>query len=120
MYGTGDAGVATGGLDTAVLQNRAATIAGMLGAIANERRLRLLCRLASAGEATVTELAGAAGLSASATSQHLGRMRDEAIVTFRREGRTLWYRVADPRIERLLATLQHLFCALPDNPRSKD
>lgn len=120
MYGTGDAGVTTKVLDTAELQRSASTIAGILGAIANERRLRLLCRLASAGEATVTELAGDVGLSASATSQHLGRMRDETIVTFRKDGRTLRYRIADPRIDRLLATLQHLFCTPPDHSQPQD
>ena len=37
-------------------------------------------------------------------------MRDEGIVTFRRESQTLWYRIADPRIEQLFATLHGLFC----------
>jgi ArsR family transcriptional regulator len=37
-------------------------------------------------------------------------MREEGLVTFRRESQTLWYRIADPRIEQLFATLHRLFC----------
>jgi ArsR family transcriptional regulator len=107
-------------LDTVRLKDRAATIAGILATLANERRLRLLCRLAGGGEATASALAAEAGLSPSATSQHLGRMRDQAIVAFRKDGRTLWYRVADPRIGRLLLTLQHLFCDPTDDLQPKD
>ena len=50
------------------------------------------------------------GAFQSALSQHLAKMRDEGIVTFRRESQTLWYRIADPRIEQLFATLHGLFC----------
>ena len=55
-------------------------------------------------------LAEAVGLSQSAMSQHLAKMRDERLVTFRRESQTLWYRIADPRIEQLFAALHRLFC----------
>jgi ArsR family transcriptional regulator len=37
-------------------------------------------------------------------------MREEGLVTFRRESQTLWYRIADPRIEQLFAVLHRLFC----------
>ena len=37
-------------------------------------------------------------------------MRDEGIVAFRKESQTVWYRIADPRIEKLFATLHRLFC----------
>ena len=55
-------------------------------------------------------LAEAVGLSQSALSQHLAKMREEGLVTFRRESQTLWYRIADPRIEQLFAALHRLFC----------
>ena len=55
-------------------------------------------------------LAEAVGLSQSALSQHLAKMRAEGLVTFRRESQTLWYRIADPRIEQLFAALHRLFC----------
>ena len=67
-------------------------------------------KLVEHGERTVTDLAADAGLSQSALSQHLAKMRDEGLVAFRRESQTLWYRVADPRAETLLATLYQLYC----------
>ena len=88
--------------DVAVLEGRAAAVAGIVRALANERRLMILCKLVEWGEATVSTLAEAVDLSPSALSQHLAKMRDEGIVAFRRESRTLWYRIADPRIEQLI------------------
>jgi ArsR family transcriptional regulator len=93
------------------LEDKTAEVADILRALANERRLAILCKLVERGEASVNSLAAAVGLSQSALSQHLARMREEGLVTFRRESQTLWYRIADPRIEELLATLHKLFCA---------
>jgi len=50
------------------------------------------------------------GLSQSALSQHLAKMRGEGLVAFRRESQALWYRIADPRTEALLASLYQLYC----------
>ena len=72
-------------LDTATLERKAAAVADMLRAIANERRLMILCKLVEWGEANVSALAEAVGLSQSALSQHLAKMRDEDLITFRRE-----------------------------------
>jgi ArsR family transcriptional regulator len=99
-------------LDLDQFHGQATEVAGILRALANERRLMILCRLVELGEATVTSLAETVGLSQSALSQHLARMREEGIVTFRRESQTLWYRIADPRIEQLFATLHRLFCTV--------
>ena len=97
-------------IDPRALEARASEVAGILGALANNRRLLILCRLVEVGEATVGWLADEIGLSQSALSQHLARMREEGIVTFRRDAQTLWYRIADRRIESLLATLHRLYC----------
>ena len=97
------------------LHPQAGEVARLLRALSNERRLMILCKLVELGEAKVTSLAEAVGLSQSALSQHLAKMRDEGIVTFRRESQTLWYRIADARIEQLFATLHELFCT-PDKP----
>ncbi len=91
-------------------QANALEVADILRALANERRLMILCKLVEKGEATVGTLVAEVGISQSALSQHLGRMRDEGVVTFRRESQTLWYRIADPRIEQLMAELYRLFC----------
>jgi DNA-binding transcriptional ArsR family regulator len=58
----------------------------------------------------VNSLADSIELSPSALSQHLAKMRQEGLVTYRRESQTLWYRIADPHIESLLTTLHELYC----------
>ena len=97
-------------LDLERFEKKATEVADILRALANERRLMILCKLVEWGEANVGTLAEAVGLSQSALSQHLARMREEGIVTSRRESQTIWYRVADPRIEQLFASLYELFC----------
>ncbi len=97
--------------DVATFEANATMVATMLRALANERRLMVLCKLVEWGEGSVGALAEAIGLSQSATSQHLAKMRDEGLVAFRREGQTLWYRIAEPRIELLLAYLHKLYCS---------
>jgi ArsR family transcriptional regulator, virulence genes transcriptional regulator len=92
------------------IEKAAGEVAGILRALANERRLLILCKLVEWGEANVNALAETVGLSQSALSQHLAKMREEGLVAFRRESQTLWYRIADPRIEELLATLHALYC----------
>jgi DNA-binding transcriptional ArsR family regulator len=107
-----------GELDSVALERKAAEVADILRALANERRLMILCKLVEWGEASVGALAGAVGLSQSALSQHLAKMRDENLVAFRRESQTLWYRIADPRVEELFFTLHRLFCQ-PDSKSKK-
>jgi ArsR family transcriptional regulator len=103
--------VAGADFDPEMMEAKAGEVAGILRALANEKRLLILCKLVEWGEANVTTLAGAVGLSQSALSQHLAKMRDEGLVAFRRDSQTLWYRIADPRIEELFGTLHRLFCA---------
>jgi len=88
----------------------AAEVAAVMRALANERRLMILCRLVERREASVNALAAEIGLGQSATSQHLAKMREEGIVAYRRDGQTLWYRIADPRIARILKLLHDLYC----------
>ena len=97
-------------MDLATFAANAGTVADLLKALGNQRRLMVMCKLAEHGEMTVGALADEVGLSQSALSQHLARMRGEGLVAFRRESQALWYRIADPRCERLLATLYELYC----------
>jgi ArsR family transcriptional regulator, virulence genes transcriptional regulator len=106
-------------IDFASMEDKAAEVAGILRSLANARRLLILCKLVEWGEANVTSLAEAVGLSQSALSQHLARMRQEGVVAFRRDAQTLWYRIADPRIDRLFGTLHHLFCQDQPSPKRK-
>ncbi|ABE37601.1 transcriptional regulator, ArsR family [Rhodopseudomonas palustris BisB5] len=88
----------------------AARVATVLRALGNTRRLMILCRLIETGEMTVGALADSIGISQSALSQHLARLRDDGIVTYRRDSQSVWYRIAEPRIEQLIAELHRLFC----------
>ena len=58
----------------------------------------------------VGDLATAVGLSQSALSQHLARMREEGLVTTRREAQTIFYRIANENAQRLLILLKDIYC----------
>ena len=96
--------------DLSVLRRNADAATSMLRALANERRLMILCLLISDEELSSGELAEEVGLSQSAASQHLAKMRDEGLITFRREAQSIHYRIADPNVKRLIATLKTIFC----------
>jgi ArsR family transcriptional regulator len=83
---------------------------GLLKALASEPRLLVLCYLAEVGEMSVGDLTDQVGLSQSALSQHLGKLRDEGLVATRKEAQTVFYRVCDPKAEQLLMLLHDLFC----------
>lgn len=97
-------------MDLVTFETKAASVARLLRAMGNASRLMLLCKLVEHGEMAAGHLAREVGLSQSACSQHLGKMRDEGLVAFRRESQTLWYRIADQRTEALMAELYHLYC----------
>jgi ArsR family transcriptional regulator, virulence genes transcriptional regulator len=84
--------------------------AALLKAMANDSRLLVLCHLSDAGELSVTDLVTRVGLGQSAMSQHLARLRDEGLVSTRKEAQTVFYRVSDPKAEQLLGLLHDLFC----------
>ncbi len=81
-----------------------------LKALANAHRLMVLCELLK-GEACVTELQNAVGLSQSSLSQHLARLRQDDLVKTRRESRTIYYSLTDERVRRMIALLHDIFCA---------
>jgi DNA-binding transcriptional ArsR family regulator len=98
----------------------AAEAAQFMKLLANEHRLLVLCHLLAAGEASVSSLVEEVGLSQSALSQHLAKLREDGLVAFRRDAQTLFYRVCDPRAERILAMLKDIFCptigTMKENP----
>ncbi len=89
---------------------RTAEAAGLLKALANEKRLMILCKLLELGEMSVMSLCDEVGLSQSALSQHLAKMRDEKIIDFRRNGQTIYYHVSSPDVNRILKTLKSIYC----------
>ena len=100
-----------GGMDVALMEVHAAEAAGLLRLLANERRLLLLCILIVEGEAHVGRLAERVGLSQPAASQHLAKLREDGLVATRRTWTTIHYRIADPRVARVIATLRDVFCS---------
>jgi DNA-binding transcriptional ArsR family regulator len=92
------------------LEPHAAEAAAFLKLLANEHRLLVLCHLLIAGESSVSSLVEEVGLSQSALSQHLAKLREDGLVNFRRDSQTLYYRVCDERAERVLAILKDIFC----------
>jgi len=97
--------------------------AGLLKAMSNEHRLLILCHLVSERELSAGAIVERIGLSQSALSQHLARLRSEGLVAFRRESQTLYYRIADLRAGQVLELLRDIFCpelepaAKPSGPR---
>ena len=96
--------------DIALLEDKAVEAAEFLKLLANPQRLLILCRLAVEREMSVGELEEASGLSQSALSQHLAKLRDDGLVATRREAQTIHYRVADKNVQRVLALLKDIFC----------
>lgn len=91
-------------------EEQAAQAAGLLRALANESRLLILCYLIEADELSVGDLVERLGLSQSALSQHLAKLREEGLVSTRRESQTIYYRVCDPNAGQVLSLLHDLFC----------
>lgn len=94
----------------ATMRDAAEEAARLLKAMSNEHRLLILCHLVGR-EMTVSELVEAIGLSQSALSQHLAKLRHHRLVRTRRQAQNIYYRLASPAVERLLETLYDLYCA---------
>jgi len=61
-------------------------------------------------EVPVNGLADSVGLSQSALSQHLAKMRQEGLLATRREGTTVFYRIGDAKVRKVLALLKSIYC----------
>ncbi|MDQ1901152.1 metalloregulator ArsR/SmtB family transcription factor [Paracoccus sp. WLY502] len=104
-----NANIQDGDKATRALQDRADHVAGRLALVANAKRLLILCELTK-GERSVGALQQAVGLSQSALSQHLAKLREAQMVDTRRESQTIFYRISDPDLEVLMAALYDAFC----------
>jgi len=91
------------------LRGNAQTASDFLKAISHEGRLMILCHLVT-GEKSVTELEELLSARQAAVSQQLSRLRLEGLVVPRREGKAIYYRLADDRPRKMLETVYELFC----------
>lgn len=103
--------------DPKVLEAKAGEAARFLEALANPRRLMILCSLAD-GERSSGELARLVGLQQAALSQHLARLRQQNIVATRRESQMIYYRLASPAAVAVINTLADIFCRPAKTKRS--
>ena len=94
---------------TEMAQN-ASDAATYLKTLAHEGRLMILCHVGS-GEKSVGELEQLLDLRQAAVSQMLARLRDDGLVTTRREGKTIFYALADDKTAEVISMLYRLFCA---------
>jgi ArsR family transcriptional regulator len=88
---------------------KARIASNFLKAISHEGRLMILCHLVS-GEKSVTELEDLISARQAAVSQQLSRLRLEGLVVPRRDGKIIYYRLADDKPKRILDAVYDLFC----------
>jgi len=96
-------------IDPQALRLAAGEAVCALKLLANEDRLLLLCQL-SLGEACVSELEEQLDIRQPTLSQQLGVLRSEGVVATRRQGKHIFYSVADPAMLEILAVLYRLYC----------
>ncbi len=96
------------------LSTKAGEAARLLTALANESRLMILCELIE-GELSVGALVAAVGLTQSALSQHLAKLRAAGIVATRRDAQTIYYRLSSDAAASVMRTLAGIYC----RPRSR-
>lgn len=100
------------------MESKANEVAGLLKGLASHHRIKVLCVLAD-GEKSVTELMTATGIAQTSMSQHLHKLRNENIVDYRREHRTLYYSITNDVVRQLLDVLHKNYCSPSPNKRRK-
>jgi len=100
------------------LRESAGKASELLAALGNDNRLMILCHLLQ-GEKRVSELVDLVGLSQSALSQQLSKLRAIGLVGYRREGQSIYYRISSEEALRVLETLGEIYCP-PDAPQKAE
>ena len=100
-------------LDLDQMRERAQRAHALMKAMGNEHRLLILCQILH-GEKSVGELERAIGLSQSALSQHLARLRHDGLVRTRRQAQTIFYSLEGREARAIIETLYRLYCVDPD------
>lgn len=92
-----------------VMKRNSAKAEAMLKLLANAKRLLVLCHLLK-GEQSVGQLADSVGLSQSAISQHLAKMRESGLIDYNKKGQEVYYRIINHEVEAILSTLYLIYC----------
>ncbi|GGI68952.1 ArsR/SmtB family transcription factor [Shewanella gelidii] len=93
-----------------LMQERADHAVVLLKALANERRLFILCYLLNEGEMCVGEMNKKLGLSQSALSQHLAWLRKDQLVVTRKEAQTVFYSLKSEEVREIIKLLNNMYC----------
>jgi DNA-binding transcriptional ArsR family regulator len=93
----------------ASMRENALKAEALLKMLANVSRLLCLCSMAE-GKKSVTELTQETGISQSAVSQHLAKLRQQGFITPQRDKQTIYYSITSKEVEALMATLYDLYC----------
>jgi ArsR family transcriptional regulator len=88
----------------------ARTAAAYLKTLAHEGRLMILCHLGT-GEKSVGELESLLNMRQAAVSQMLARLREEGLVSARRDGKAIYYCLTDGDTSRVITLLYDIFCS---------
>ena len=96
-------------MDIEVMRSRAGQASKLLGAMANDKRLMILCQLVN-GERTVGELAESLETRQSTISQHLALLKKDGFVESRRDGQSQFYSLAGEEAKTILGALYELYC----------
>ena len=96
-------------VDKEAMREAAESACALMKVLSNPDRLLLLCRLAQ-GEARVGELEEALGIVQPTLSQQLTVLREEELVSTRRDGKNIYYSLASPQALAVLETLYDEFC----------
>lgn len=104
-------------IDLAAMRTAASEAGGLLKALANPDRLLLLCQLTQ-GPMCVSDLETTVGIQQPTLSQQLGVLREEALVTTRREGKQIYYSIASSEAMAVLQVLYQLYCVKPEGATS--
>lgn len=80
--------------------------------MANQKRLMIMCHLLQE-ELNVRQIADLVELEQSPLSQHLAKLREQKLVSTRREGQSIYYQLASKDVESIIHTLYNIYCA-PD------
>ena len=98
-------------MEPQLLAQKSDAAANLLAAMANQSRLMILCHLLNE-ELTVGELGERVRLNQSPLSQHLAKLRALGLVKTRRDGQSIYYRLASSEVEAVLQTLYSIYCAV--------
>ena len=104
--------IETDTMDLQALEASAGEASDLLKALSNPHRLLILCQL-EGGERQVSQLQAGSGLSQSALSQHLARLREDGLVAARREGVAVFYSIANPAALKVIGVLAEIYCPPP-------